>query len=36
MVSVVKAPVELAKDKFKDEELVESYKEDKTDGGGSS
>jgi len=35
MVSIVKAPVEVAKDKFKDEEMVESYKEDKTDAGSS-
>jgi translation initiation factor 5A len=29
LVSVIRAPVETAKDKYKDEELVESYKEDK-------
>jgi len=32
LISVLKAPVEIAKDKFKDEEVIESYKEDKTDG----
>jgi len=30
MVTIIKAPVEVAKDKFKDEEIVESFKEDKT------
>jgi len=33
IVTVVKAPVETAKDKFKDEEMVESFKEDKSEGG---
>jgi len=32
IVTVVKAPVETAKDKFKDEEMVESFKEDKSEG----
>jgi len=30
-VTLVRAPVELAKDKYKDEEQVEAFKEDKTD-----
>jgi translation initiation factor 5A len=30
IVSVIRAPVETAKDKFKDEEMVESVKEDKS------
>lgn len=34
-VSVIRAPIETAKDKFKDEELVESYKEDKAAAGDS-
>jgi len=32
LVSIVRAPVELGSDKFKDEEVVESYKEDKEGG----
>jgi len=32
IVTVVKAPVETAKDKYKDEEMVESFKEDKSEG----
>jgi len=35
IVTVIRAPVETAKDKFKDEELVESYKEDKADAAAS-
>jgi len=29
IVTILKAPVETAKDKYNDEEIVESYKEDK-------
>jgi len=29
IVTVIRAPVETSKDKFKDEEMVESFKEDK-------